>query len=146
MKNRMYGLFIGLFLALSLALSAGMIFAGPAQPTANEILAEAPALKNEDGAINADVLSQTAAWVNDRFFLRNELIGLDRRLTAARSLFATTVLIQTAVCSLRLPGMARLCVSGGISSRCVRWGWGCTGAALPRSGRQRLHSLQSGRG
>ena len=72
MKKVMYGLFIGLFLTMSLALSVGMIFAGPAQPTANEILAEAPVLKNEDGTANTDLLSQTAAWINDRFFLRNE--------------------------------------------------------------------------
>ena len=83
MKKVMYGLFIGLFLTMSLALSIGMIFAGPAQPTANEILAEAPVLKNEDGTANTDVLSQTAAWINDRFFLRNELIGIDRKLTAS---------------------------------------------------------------
>ena len=83
MKKVMYGLFIGLFLTLSLALSVGMFFAGPAQPAANEILAEAPALKTEDGGANWDVLSHTAAWVNDRFFLRNELIGLDRGLTAS---------------------------------------------------------------
>lgn len=82
MKKVMYGLFVGLFLTMSLALSIGMIFAGPAQPTANEILAEAPVLKNEDGTANTDVLSQTAAWINDRFFLRNELIGIDRKLTA----------------------------------------------------------------
>ena len=83
MKKVMYGLFIGLFLAMSLALSVGMVFIGPAQPAANEILAEAPALKTEDGAANWDVLSHTAAWIGDRFFLRNELIGLDRRLTAS---------------------------------------------------------------
>jgi len=82
MKKTMYGLFIGLFLIMSLTLSVGMLFAGPAQPAANEILAQPPVLKNEDGTINADVLSQTAAWMGDRFFLRNRLIGADRWLTA----------------------------------------------------------------
>ena len=83
MKKVICGLFIGLFLCMSLALSVGMVFAGPAEPAANEILAEAPALKNGDGSLNGEFLSQAAEWVNDRFFLRNELIGLDRRLTAS---------------------------------------------------------------
>ncbi len=82
MKKVIYGLFIGLFLCMSLVLSLGMAFTGPAQPAANELLAEAPSLKDGQGKANLDVLSQTAAWINDRFFLRNELIGVDRRLTA----------------------------------------------------------------
>lgn len=82
MKKLFYGLFIGAFLLLSLTLSLGMVF-GVAQPTANEILVEAPSLTAEDGSFNAELLSDTAAWVNDRFFLRNELISLDRRLNAS---------------------------------------------------------------
>lgn len=75
--------FIGLFLALSLTLSVGMFFAGPAQPVANELLAEPPSFTKEDGGVNTDILADTAKYMGDRFFLRNELITLDRRLNAA---------------------------------------------------------------
>ena len=74
--------FIALFLVLSLALSVGMLFAGPAQPVANEVLADAPSLKLEDGSFNASLLADTAAWINESFFLRNTLISLDRKLNA----------------------------------------------------------------
>lgn len=87
-KNVWYTVFIGLFLAVCLVLSVGMAVFGPSEAGGNERLSDAPILKNEDGTWNADYLSDLADWVNDRFFLRQELISLDRVLTA--KVFATS--------------------------------------------------------
>ena len=82
MKNKnTYTLFIELFLALCLTLSLGTALLGPAGAAANEKLAEMPAVKTEDGKLNTDFLSQLQQYVNDRFFLRQKLITLDRRLS-----------------------------------------------------------------
>ena len=82
MKNKnTYTLFIELFLALCLTLSLGTALLGPAGAAANEKLAEMPAVKTEDGKLNTDYLSQLQQYVNDRFFLRQKLITLDRRLS-----------------------------------------------------------------
>ena len=80
MKNK--SIFIGIFLALSLSLSVGMLAFGTSGAAANERLAEMPSIKTEDGRINTDYLSQLQSYVNDRFFLRQELITLDRRLSS----------------------------------------------------------------
>ena len=75
-------LFIGLFLAISLTLSIGMIFAGPSQAGANELLSAAPKWQDSDGTINREYLADLSKWIGDRFFLRQELITLDNALTA----------------------------------------------------------------
>lgn len=74
-----YGFMIGV-LGLCLALSVGMLFAGPGQPAANEHLSDAPALTKKDGSFNEALLSDTASWVNDRFFGRKTLISVNNRL------------------------------------------------------------------
>lgn len=76
------GAFIGVFLTLSLLLSLGMLLFGPAQPSANERLSEFPVLVTEDGKLNPDFAPQLASYVNDRFFLRQQLITADRWLSA----------------------------------------------------------------
>lgn len=82
MKNKnTYTLFIELFLALCLSLSLGTALLGGAGAAANEKLAEMPTFKTEEGKINTDYLSQLQRYVNDRFFLRQKLITLDRRLS-----------------------------------------------------------------
>lgn len=81
MKKTANILFIAVFLGLCLVLSLGMLIAGPSQAGANERLADAPQLMTQDG-VNADFLSDLADWVNDRFFLRQELISLEHWLTA----------------------------------------------------------------
>lgn len=75
--------FVAVFFLLSLTLSVGMLFAGPAQPMANEVLAEPPAATTPEGSFNDRILADTAKYVGDRFFLRQQLISLDRRLNAA---------------------------------------------------------------
>ena len=79
MKNKI--LFIGIFLALCLSLSIGTLLFGPADAVANERLAELPSIQTEDGRLNTDYLSQLQSYVNDRFFLRQKLITLDRRMS-----------------------------------------------------------------
>lgn len=83
MKNKIFlTIFIGLFLAISLTLSIGMVFAGPSQAGANELLSAAPKWRNTDGSINREFLADLSDWIGDRFFLRQELITLDNGLTA----------------------------------------------------------------
>ena len=82
MKKLYFG-FIALFFLLSLTLSVGMLFAGPAQPMANEVLAEPPAATTPEGGFNDRILADTAKYVGDHFFLRQQLISLDRRLNAS---------------------------------------------------------------
>ena len=83
MKNKIISiLFAVVFLTLCLSLSIGTLVFGPAGAAANEKVAEFPALKTEEG-INKDFFADLQKYVNDRFFLRQKLITLDRRLSNA---------------------------------------------------------------
>ena len=83
MKNKIISiLFAVVFLMLCLSLSIGTLVFGPAGAAANEKVAEFPALKTEEG-INKDFFADLQKYVNDRFFLRQKLITLDRRLSNA---------------------------------------------------------------
>lgn len=83
MKKRIVSIaFLAVSLCLCLLLSLGILFSGPAQPGANEQLAEAPVLIEEDGQLNTDFLSHVSNWIRDHFFLRQELISLDHWLSA----------------------------------------------------------------
>ena len=82
MKNRVISIvFATLFLLLCLSLSVGTLLFGPAEAAANEKLAKLPSIKTSDGAFNADYLADWKSYVNDRFFLRQRLITLDRRMS-----------------------------------------------------------------
>lgn len=82
MKIKWYqAVFLTLFFALCLPLSIGMLIAGPSGAGANEQLSDAPLLKTDSG-VNTEFLSDFSKWVNDRFFLRQELISVDHYLTA----------------------------------------------------------------
>ncbi len=83
MKRKIFlGLFLGLFLLISLTLSVGMLAFGQSQAGANEMLSSPPKWTDKDGGWNESYLSDLADWINDRFFLRQELISLDNLLTA----------------------------------------------------------------
>lgn len=82
-KNGLYGAFVGLFLAICLTFSLGTLAFGTSQAGANEQLQRQPTWLDKDGKINDNVLSDTAAWVNDHFFLRQELVSTDHYLTGA---------------------------------------------------------------
>jgi len=81
MKKKLISItFTVLFLALCLSLSVGLFLFGPSGAAANERLTEFPSVKTEEG-VNWDFLSQLQSYVNDRFFLRRQLITLDRRMS-----------------------------------------------------------------
>ena len=72
-KKYLYIPFIALFLCISLVLSAGLIAFGPSSAGANENLSEIPNII-KDGKLNNSYFAELANYVNDRFFLRQELI------------------------------------------------------------------------
>ena len=74
-KKGLPRIFTALVLLMSIALTVGILFAGPAKAGANEVLTKAPQLKDKDGQLNDYVLNDTASWVNDHFFGRQELIS-----------------------------------------------------------------------
>ena len=76
-------LFLLVIFALSTVLSLGMIFAGPSEAGANERLANKPALLQREGTINKNYLSDWVSFINDRFFLRQELISLNNQMNSA---------------------------------------------------------------
>lgn len=82
MKKCFFAVFLGLFLLLSITLSVGMAVMGPSQAGANEQLSNAPQWTDKEGNWNQNYLSDLSDWINDRFFLRQELISLDNWLTA----------------------------------------------------------------
>ena len=67
-------IFTALFLALCLLPGLGMLIFGESEAGANEVLANAPKLKNRDGSFNTEVLSDLSDYMGDRFFLRQEAI------------------------------------------------------------------------
>ena len=67
-------IFIALLMALCLLPTLGMLIFGESEAGANEVLANAPRLKNRDGSFNTEVLSDLADYLGDRFFLRQEAI------------------------------------------------------------------------
>ena len=89
MKRKIISLiFVAAFLLLSVTLSLGILVAGPSEAGANEVLSKEPILFDEDGNFNTDILSDVSTWVNDHFFLRQELISVNNAMTAA--LFQTS--------------------------------------------------------
>lgn len=87
-KKILCALFVCVFLLLSMTLSLGILAAGPSEAGANERLSKAPVLMDEDGKLNTSYLSEAAGWINDHFFLRQELISLNNWLKA--NVFATS--------------------------------------------------------
>ena len=82
MKKVLQISFITLILAMGLVLSVGILICGPSQPGANEKLSATPALHDKDGNWNDTFLKDTATWFSDHFFLRQELISLNNRVSA----------------------------------------------------------------
>lgn len=72
--KRIRTLFIVIALAALLIPGVGLIVNGPAEPGANEAAASLPGLTERDGSLNTDYLSELADYVNDGFYLRQELI------------------------------------------------------------------------
>lgn len=87
MKKTLSLIFTVLFLAVCLVPGLGLLLTGGADAAANEILPAAPVIA-ADGALNPDVLADTAAYVNGRFSFRLEGITAWAKLNAA--LFRTS--------------------------------------------------------
>ena len=75
-------LFLLVCLVLAAALSLGMLFFGPAEAKANELLTSRPVLHGDQGW-NGHYLTELSDYVSDRFFLRQELVTAHNRLLAA---------------------------------------------------------------
>ena len=82
MKKWYCWIFTAIILLLGLSLVAGMLLVGPSEAGANEQLSKAPRFLQADGSWNSDFLSDTAAWVSDHFFLRQELISAGNWISA----------------------------------------------------------------
>ena len=82
MKKAIQVTFIALILAMSLVLSVGVLINGPSKAGANEKLSATPAILDKDGNRNDSFLKDTATWFSDHFFLRQELISLNNRVSA----------------------------------------------------------------
>lgn len=83
MKKTGQVLFIALFLLLCLLPSVAMIFTGPSEAAANEILAQPPELQDESGAFNLEYLNDCSNYLADRFAGRQELITLNAEMESA---------------------------------------------------------------
>lgn len=80
-ENKSAMIFIALFLAVCIVLSVGLLFVGPAKAGANEQLHRFPELLDKNGQLNDQYFADISAWVNDHFFMRQELISVNRWLT-----------------------------------------------------------------
>lgn len=76
-------LFIAKVLLMCLIPSVRLIVFGSSNAGANEVLAGAPQIRIVSGAWNLGYLSDLAGYVNDRFYLRQELITPGRKVSAA---------------------------------------------------------------
>lgn len=81
-KKILSWIFVAGVLLMSVTLVAGILFAGPAQAGANEVLSKAPQWADKDGKINDYFLNDTATWVNDHFFGRQELISTHNKVVS----------------------------------------------------------------
>lgn len=88
MKKVLQVSFIALVLVMGLILSLGVVIYGPSKAGANEKLSAAPAIHDKNGNWNDSFLKDTATWFSDHFFLRQELISLNNRVSAV--LFQTS--------------------------------------------------------
>ena len=68
-------LFIGIFFLLCLIPSVGMLISGPSPLLANESAPRTPALRDRNGNLNIDVLTDTTEYVGTRFALRPYLVS-----------------------------------------------------------------------
>lgn len=75
-----YKIFTAAFVLLCLLPSAGMLFLPPTEPAANERLASAPRLLDEDGRLNPSVLDETTAYLADHFALRQQMVTANAAL------------------------------------------------------------------
>lgn len=73
---------MGAFLTVCMVPSVGMLAVPEQSAAANQQLSPPPALVNEDGSFNREVLQDTADYIADHFAFRQELITADAVLNA----------------------------------------------------------------
>lgn len=88
MKRLGHILFTAVFVLACLVPGLGMIFTGPSQAAANEILAPPPRALRPDGSLNWELLGDAADYFSDHFAFRQELVTADSRMKS--SLFHTS--------------------------------------------------------
>lgn len=88
MKKVLIYIFVAGVLLLSVTLAVGILFAGPAEAGANEVLSKAPVLVDKDGKLNDYFLNDAATWLSDHFFGRQELISVHNKTVS--TVFATS--------------------------------------------------------
>lgn len=88
MKKALIYIFVAGVLLLSVTLAVGILFAGPAEAGANEVLSKAPVLVDKDGKLNDYFLNDAATWLSDHFFGRQELISVHNKTVS--TVFATS--------------------------------------------------------
>ena len=74
MKRTISLVFAALFLALCAVPAVGLLYAGGAEPAANEVPVPAPSLQTRAGGVNTDVLPDLAKYIDARFYLRQECV------------------------------------------------------------------------
>lgn len=82
MKKVLIPIFVAGVLLLSVTLAVGILFAGPAEAGANEVLSKAPVLVDKDGKLNDYFLNDAATWLGDHFFGRQELISVHNKVVS----------------------------------------------------------------
>lgn len=82
MKKILQLSFISLVMIMGLVLSIGVLIHGPSQPGGNEKLSDTPALQDKEGNWNDTFLKDTVTWFSDHFYLRQELISVNNRISA----------------------------------------------------------------
>lgn len=75
-------IFITAVIAACLVPSAGMLIFGESQPAANEILAQRPALTDDEGKFNKDITDDITDYIADRFAFRQQFITAYAKLQA----------------------------------------------------------------
>lgn len=80
-KNWLYIVFLVLFLGICLIFPVGTWLAGLSEASANEVLSQPPKWEDKKGNWNDAYLQDAAAWYNDHFYLRQELVSTQRLLT-----------------------------------------------------------------
>lgn len=83
MKRKiLLSVFLVLFFSISLTFSLGIVAFGESKAGGNEVLSDVPKFKLKNGSLNLNYFADLSSWINDRFFLRQEMITLDNVVTA----------------------------------------------------------------
>lgn len=94
-KNPGFIIFIGICMLFCLIPSVCMIFAKSDEPIGNESVVEVPKLKEEDGNLNVNVLSDFGDYFETHYAFRPALISLDAKIQKSVFLVSNTDTVVT---------------------------------------------------